>query len=252
MATLVDSYSETNQDTNTVSLYNGWYSDASQSFTSTGGVLNSFKMNLAKGGNPPGTMVAVLYTHSGTYGTGTPTGAYPGGALAISDTVSTSVLSTSFALITFTFSGANKYAMTNGTKYFIGVRYEDAGSNASNLVYYGIDASSPTHAGNFCRRDYTTQNWVNQNTWDAPFYVYKDDVTTTVAGASIQYNMNALAGTTGLLTQDAANVLAGTTGLSIRQALRAKYSKNGSIQEIINQQINDGTNYTVQDGLSKL
>lgn len=252
MATLIDSYSESNQDTNTVSLYQGWYSDASQSFTSTGGVLNSCKMNLAKAGTPPGTMVAVLYTHSGTYGTGTPTGAYPGGALAISDTVSTSVLSTSFALITFTFSGANKYPMTNGANYFIGIRYNDASSNASNIVYVGMDTSSPTHAGNFCRRNDATQNWVNQNTWDAPFYVYKDDVTTTVAGASIQANMNALAGTTGLSTQDAANTLAGTTGLSVQSALATKYSKTGSIQDIINQQVNDGNIYTVQDGLSKL
>ena len=116
MATIVDSYSETNK-----SQVNGFGSPTfqgyGQSFTGDGGTLNSSKFYLEKRELPTGNIVSKVYAHSGTFGTSSvPTGS----ALATSDNVDVSTLGL-LALVTFTFSGANKITLTNGTKYVVTV-----------------------------------------------------------------------------------------------------------------------------------
>jgi hypothetical protein len=163
---LVDSYSESNQNT-TVTISAGLTTKmVGQSFTSNGYTLSSCKFYLRKNNSPTGSVYAKLYSHSGTFGsTGVPLT-----LLATSDAVDISTLSTSFALVTFTFSGAEKYAMVNGTNYFI-VFDASAAGDATNSVSVGVDTTSPTHGGN--RANYTS-SWASVSTSDACFYVYGD------------------------------------------------------------------------------
>lgn len=68
----------------------------------------------------------------------------------------------------------------------------------------------------------------------------------------IQQLTNELAGTSLLPTQVAANTLAGTTGLSIQDAFKSYFGGSGSIQDILNQYIDDGTIYSVNDALQQI
>lgn len=242
-SSLIDSYPESNQDGTNYLNWSGNYAYYGQSFDSgVGGLLSSCKFYLKKNGTLTGTMNAQLYAHSGTYGTssvGTT-------LLATSDNlVANSAITTSFQLVEFFFTGVNQYPMAANTKYCIVFKW--GLGDASNNIVVGTDNSSPTHAGQLVR--YNDIAWDNEVV-DCIFYVYK--TAAGVPGGSSQNNLNRLAGTSGLSSQDAANTLAGTTGNSIQKALGVKYSKSGSTQEIINQQINDGTVYIIHDGLSKL
>lgn len=140
MATIVDSYSETNKDTGVYEYSPG---KIGQSFTGVAGNITSCKFYLQKVGSPTHNLYAVLYAHSGTFGTSSvPTGA----ALATSDAVDASSLPASFGLVTFTFSST--YAMSAATKYVISL--EPDGGDVSNQMQVGTDGSSPSHAGNEC------------------------------------------------------------------------------------------------------
>lgn len=109
----VDSYSEANRDSEW-SIFGAASSAVSQSFTATGVTLDSAKFYLRKSvGSPTGNATAILYAHSGTFGTNSvPTGS----ALATSDPFDVSTLTSSFQLATFNFTGVNRYALVNGTK----------------------------------------------------------------------------------------------------------------------------------------
>jgi len=171
--TTLDSYSETNKDTqynlndNHPSNEAGKASSSAQSFNATYGYrLHSVKFYLRKTLNPTGNAVVVLYTHSGVYGTSSvPTGA----ALATSDPFDVSTLTGAYQLITFTFTGVNQYLMTAGTKYCIAFQNPAAGIDAANYVEIGVDNTAPAHTGNVA-------NYVN-GAWgamapDLCFYVY--------------------------------------------------------------------------------
>ena len=167
MATLIDSYSESNQDTSyTLSSQVGDQIGVGQSFTSTGGTLDSAKFYLKKTLSPTGNAVATIYAHTGTFGsTGTPTGS----VLATSDNFDVSTLTTSYQLITFNFSGVNRIALTDTTKYFLCIEY--SGGDSSNKVNVGVDATAPTATGNGTKNIATVWSAVAQ---DFPFYVYKE------------------------------------------------------------------------------
>lgn len=170
MPNLVDSYDESNQN-NFTQLGSGSYTAFGQSFTGNAEKLESCKFFLRKTGSPTGNVVAKLYAHSGTFGTSSvPTGA----ALATSDNFNIATLTTSFQLITFTFTGAQQYLMSAGTKYFIAIEY--TGGGGSDLLEPGYDTSSPTHAGNMAR-DFG--GWGSASGADACFYVYSIPATTT-------------------------------------------------------------------------
>jgi hypothetical protein len=165
MPTLVDSYSESNYSGN-LSLSND-LKKIGQSFTGSGINLTSAKFYLIKDGTPTGNLYAVLYAHSGTFGTdGVPTGS----PLATSNAVTVSSLSNSaIGLITFTFS--TPYMLVNGTKYVI-VCYLNAG--LYDGVFIGNDSSSPTHGGNLC---YYDTAWGGMDNRDLIFYVYGNPAT---------------------------------------------------------------------------
>ena len=160
MATIIDSYSESNQDS-TLGGVGYTKSRVGQSFIGDGTILNSVKFYLKKNsGSPTGNATAKLYAHSGTYGTSS---APTGSALDTSTTFDVSTLSTSYALITFTFSGG--YTLTNSTKYFIEFDYSSGGP--TNNVGAGYDSSSPSHGGNM----WDDNSGSNSGT-DLIFYVY--------------------------------------------------------------------------------
>ncbi len=160
---LVDNYSENNQDS-TGSLINA--DKLAQSFTSTGGTLQTVKFYLKKSGSPTGNATAKLYTHSGTFGSsGVPTGA----ALATSDNFDVATLTGSFQLITFTFTGAQQYSMTNGTNYV--VSYEPPNNSIGNTSDIGFNVGQINiHAGN--KSLFTGGSWSAQSDQDTPFYLY--------------------------------------------------------------------------------
>jgi hypothetical protein len=166
MATIVDSYAESNQDDQD-GMWSGGKTYIGQSFTcSTAATLDSAKFFLKKAGSPTGSIYAVLYaeTHATAYGTDSvPTGA----ALATSDAVDVSSLTTSFQLITFNFSGANRVALTAPTYYCIECNYSGGASGTDPIV--GEDSSSPTHSGNW---HYYTTSWLSNGAVDTIFYVY--------------------------------------------------------------------------------
>lgn len=173
--TLIASYAETNQDSffalqdEHPSDVDGQYSAAGQSFqTTTSMRLKNAVFYMMKTGLPTGTMTAQLYAHSGVYGTSSkPTGA----ALATSDAFDCSTLGGAYALVNFTFSGANQYVMAASTSYCIAVVNS---GNAVSLVNYprvGADTSAPGAPGNAFF--YNDGAWENPGgATDTIFYVY--------------------------------------------------------------------------------
>lgn len=188
MADLIDSYSEANYDEN-VNLTDhhpspdAW-SAGGQSFTGQAKKLTSVKFYVGKSGSPTGYSRAVLYAHSGTFGTSSvPTGE----ALATSDDFDVSTLGV-MALVTFTFTGAQQYVMSADTYYCI--IYENPAENGStidgsNYVIFAQDGSSPTHGGN--RIVYASGNYYPESSRDSPFYVYGEAV---AGGLSIPVAMH--------------------------------------------------------------
>lgn len=163
-----DSYSESNQDVSHP-MFTGSLVDAvGQSFTGTGGTLGKTKFYLKKTGTPTGNAVSKIYAHSGIFGTNSiPTGA----ALATSDNLDVSTLTTSYVLKTLTFSGGNQIVLTNGTNYVVTIEYQ--GGDGSNHTDSGSDVISPTHAGNESTLDGST--WSVQSN-DTIFYVQNVDI----------------------------------------------------------------------------
>lgn len=160
---VVDSYSETNQDT-TLRTDANENNEGGQSFTGDGKTLETLEVYMSKdGADPPTSYVATVYAHSGTYGTSSvPTGV----ALATSDTLLSSAVSTSLSLIEFTFSGSNKIELVNATNYVWVVTPTGGGANAE--VIFGTDNSSPSHSGNAC---INSTSWTALPTYDICFYV---------------------------------------------------------------------------------
>jgi hypothetical protein len=166
MPTLIDSYASSNGPTY---LYSGSYTKAGQSFTvdTYNYVLDSVAFILHRSGSPSGNCYAVIYGHSGTYGTSSvPTGS----VLATSDAVSASSLYSISTTTTFTFSGANKITLSADTHYIACIVYE--GGNSSNFIVIKMKASG-SHDGNECVYS-SSSTWLYTSGTDTAFYVYGD------------------------------------------------------------------------------
>lgn len=176
MASLLDSYSESNVDSSEgkLSAESGNLM-IGQSFEGNGKTLDSAKFYLRKHGTPPGNVFVEIYAHSGTYGTSS---IGTGSPLATSDTILATSLPSSLGLVDFAFSGGNRITLGNGTRYVIVVNYSDAGGNFSNNVRFAWDQSSPTHAGNYIYYS-SGGGWGYSNTRDLPFYVYVENTVIT-------------------------------------------------------------------------
>lgn len=169
---LIDSYSEANTPSE-VDLRSGYYPVAfAQTFTvSSPAYLKSCKFYLARVGSPPSGPVARLFNITGTYGTDSlPTGS----ALATSDYLDTSGLSTSPNLQTFTFP--TPYLMNAGY-YAIALGYQYGDSDNYIISYYKYNGS---HSGNMSES--AVNNFAGGNNaysyYDLCFYVYGQPVAT--------------------------------------------------------------------------
>lgn len=156
-----DSYSEANRNTDEPT-YTGSSSAIAQSFTGNGGYLSTAKFYLSTAGTSSADLTAVLYAHSGVFGTsGVPTGA----ALATSGVIKGATLTSSPVLTTFTFT--TNPLLTNATKYVISL--ESTGDDITNRVLLGEDSTSPTHDGN--QSHFFGGTWTADSTRDICFYV---------------------------------------------------------------------------------
>ncbi len=164
---IADSYSEANSTGTHAFVYTANY--GAHSFTGNGQTLNKATWYIEKDGSPTGNVVAKIYNTSGTFGTNSlPTGA----ALATSNTVNSATLPASFTLTDFTFSGANKITLTNGTHYALTLE-GDVGA-FGNMVDVAGDDTSPTHGGDDSFTSNSGSTWNTQSGQDAIFYIYTD------------------------------------------------------------------------------
>jgi len=180
-ATTVDFYSGSNVDEgdwNTV----GDNAICAESFTGNGDNIirydSWFKNN---GSSVTGTMKAVLYAHTGVFGTSS---VGTGSQLAESSTEDLSTLTGTYASYSFEFTGGNQYTLINGTKYVIGILIDQTGGAGSTRCT--ADYTSPTHDGNLSIYSGT---WTAYADGDRPFYVFGEAAATPTPspGSSISY-----------------------------------------------------------------
>lgn len=172
MATIIDYLSESGYEGYTAGLYTP-YTRLGQSFTGSNGIINSAKFYILRSGNPSGNLYAKIYTHYGTFGTSS----VPGTLIATSDAISTSSVGTSISLVTFTFSGAEKIALTEGTKYVLTIELIGT-SDSSNKISVADDYPTLSHSGNASRYYSFGGTWTAYSSDDLIFYVYKEDPAT--------------------------------------------------------------------------
>ncbi len=106
--------------------------------------LASVNVYLKKSDTPTGSVRAVLKAHSGVYGTSSvPTGS----ALATSDAIPVSSLTTSFVLSELLFSGGQQYHLDANTHYCI--EFTTDGTTEDNEVHLSLyDNGLSSHSGN--------------------------------------------------------------------------------------------------------
>ena len=176
MVWTVDSYSEANFSGISWSIQDVWpNNDAAfgQTFKTPNELfsykLTTAKFYLMKDGAPDAVLKAMLYAHTGTYGTdGLPTGS----VLATSNPVEADTLGGAHALVTFTFDGT--YALLPNAAYCIViVCTEKTTLDGGNYVRVGCDNTAPTHAGRTLV--WGGSSWsVVDITFDVCFYVLSD------------------------------------------------------------------------------
>ena len=94
----------------------------------------------------------------------------PASLLATSDAIALSTLSSSaYALVTFSFTGANRVLLSASTNYFIVFKF--AGGGPSIYALIGVDQTSPSHDG-FYAYSYDGAAWESGTDLDCIFYVY--------------------------------------------------------------------------------
>lgn len=165
--TLLDSYDSSYYDSNVFieNAENGSY--LGQSFLNpTLAYLDSVKFMLAKSNSPTGNAVVRIYEMIGTFGTDSkPTGS----PLATSENFDVSTLTTSVALVTFSFIGANQIILNADSHYVAVIEY--TGASGANHVILGVDFTTLTADGNFSFSD-DGLVWSSDDETDCPFYVY--------------------------------------------------------------------------------
>jgi len=163
-ATTVDSYPIGNVDEGDWNTM-GNNTVCGQSFTGNGDNLTRADFFLKHNGSTmTGTAKAVLYAHTGTFGTSS---VGTGSQLAESDTFDLASLTGSFTSHSFTFSGINQYNLVNTTYYMIGVLFNITGGTGSPRC--SSDYTAPTHSGN---NAILSGTWTAYSDGDRPFYVF--------------------------------------------------------------------------------
>jgi len=164
-ADIIDSYSDAYQDYQG-KLYGGFVTRNGNSFTVAPGILDKIAIKLDKVGNPTGTAVIKFYaeTHATAYGVDSlPTGT----ALAQSDPLDVSTLTTASSEVTLNVSGSNRIDLTTLGAYGVW-SLEYSGGDSLNYIRIGQDDSSPVHSGN----GFYYINSLIVDTADLPFKLY--------------------------------------------------------------------------------
>jgi len=218
---LVDSYSESNQSNST--LYGGGQDFVAQSFTGNGEVLDYAQFYLKVQGSPDGNMYAHIYAHTGTFGTSSkPTGS----SLAVSGAIAASTLTTSFQLITFTFTGADKITLTNATNYCVVLETNNTQA-APNYIVVGGDSTSPTHGGNYAYTNDGGATW-SAGSDDLCFYVYADDSATTTSTTTTSTSTTSTSTSTTTTSTSTTSTSSSTTTLpNVSNDYGVKIAKQG-------------------------
>jgi hypothetical protein len=126
----------------------GGQAKCGQSFTTTAsGTLDSIKFNCRKNGSPSDNYFCEIYETTGGVG-GVPTGS----TLATSNNIPASGLATTFEVITFNFSGANRITLNANTQY-AAVLARSGSLNSSNylIIDGGIEPTYPDGSDIFYR-----------------------------------------------------------------------------------------------------
>lgn len=131
--------------------------------------LTKAKFYLDKDGSPTGNAYAKIYNITGTHGSNAiPTGS----PIATSDAFNVATLTTSFAWITFNFTGNNRVLLSKDNKYAIALEF--SGGNDTNYVEFTCQFAGDTHAGNMSVKDTGTSNYIitgGYNLFDLDFQV---------------------------------------------------------------------------------
>lgn len=135
-----------------------------QSFTGDGGLLTRAAFWMATTGTPPGSLTAVVYAHTGTFGT--TSGVGTGSPLATS-TARSAALPNTYQWQYFDFDGT--LTLANGTPYVIVVMLDTTG-DASNTVNMRVDPSAPSHPG--IKQSIAGGTWTATTSSDAIFRIY--------------------------------------------------------------------------------
>lgn len=122
-------------------------------------------------GSPTVNITTYLYLDNGTYGVGYNDDTPIGNALAISNSINASDITTSvYNLYQFDFDGT--YRLVEDIKYCIELAvWNSTGTiDLTNYIAIGLDGASPTHGGvmNF----YQSDNWYSIDGVDTLFYLY--------------------------------------------------------------------------------
>lgn len=144
-----------------------------QSFTpDVSCTLTSASFSIKREFAPTGYVYAVLYAHTGTFGSGATPSTVLASPIATSDPIDVSTIGTDFEDVVFTFSGAEQYELVSGTPYFLGATYTNAvGSNQLRVETNSTEAS---HVGN--RADADAAGTWSSSTGNVLFTANSDDI----------------------------------------------------------------------------
>jgi len=157
-AETINSYSESNYDTDNGMSADGFTQRGQALNLSKSQVITGLKFYFKKKGTPTGNVVAKIYKTTGTVGTDAkPTGT----ALATSDTLDISTLTTSYILHEFEFVDL---PLLSSGDFAFAIEYPDG--DVSNRLKVEADGSSPTADGNIFNND------AGVNTFACCFYLY--------------------------------------------------------------------------------
>jgi len=164
-------------DTNWIFTAPPVYSSVGISFLNASALnFNSCEFYIKKSGTPTGSAYAYLYAVTGSAGSYIPTGS----ALATSNALDVSTLTTSYQLITFSF--ASPYSMSAGTNYIIAFQY--TGGDSSDYVVVGEGSTYNGGNGSY----YLNSTW-SVNPYQPCFYIYEvspgNIASATIAGNNI-------------------------------------------------------------------
>lgn len=161
---LIDEYPSSNFSSAELMSGNDAYKACAQTFVpGVQGVLSKASFYISRTGTLTGNVYARLYATSA----GAPTGTH----IAESAAIAASTLSTSIALVDFTFT--DEITMEEGVTYAIAVEYP-TNDGAGNRINVGNDNTSPAHSGTAYRLSVALDTWSSSGTYDFIFYVYAD------------------------------------------------------------------------------